>query len=321
MVQIGFHASHEQIAPGQLLRDVQLAEQAGFTAAMCSDHIEPWSHDQGHSGFAWSWLGAALATTDLPFGVVTSAGYRYHPAVLAQASATLAVMFPDRFWLALGSGENLNEHITGHDWPAKELRQQHLERCFGVLRRLYAGERVSESVGVTNVHEARIWELPDPKPSLILPALTPGTAERFAGIADGLITVNQPRETLREILTAYRGSGGRGPAILQVHLSWAGTQQAAEEIAYSQWRTNVFESPVMSDLPTPGAYEALAVDRTSPKLQLSDAVNISADLGRHTQWLHEYLDLGFDQLFLHHVGQHQTPFIEAFGDEVIPQLA
>ena len=113
MVTVGFHASHEQISPGQLLADVQHAERAGFDAAMCSDHIEPWSARQGHSGFAWSWLGAALATTSLRFGVVTAPGQRYHPAMIAHASATLASMFPDRFWLAPGSGENMNEHVTG----------------------------------------------------------------------------------------------------------------------------------------------------------------------------------------------------------------
>lgn len=320
MSTIGFHASHEQIAPDQLLRDVQLAEHAGFTAAMCSDHIAPWSYDQGHSGHAWSWLGAALATTNLPIGVVTSAGYRYHPAVLAQASATLAVMFPDRFWLALGSGENLNEHVAGHKWPPKAERQDNLEQCFRILRRLYAGERVTESVGFTSLHDARIWEQPETSPPLILPALTPGTAQRFAAIADGIITVNRPREELRQICDAYRAHGGVGPLILQVHLSWAETQERAEQIAYSQWRTNTFSPEVMADLRTPGDLEARADKQRNLRGQLADSVQISADLSRHAHWLNEYFELGFDQLYLHHVGQDQTPFIETFGQEVLPQL-
>jgi G6PDH family F420-dependent oxidoreductase len=123
MAVLGFHASHEQISPGRLLKDVQLAEQAGFDAARCSDHIEPWSARRGHSGFAWSWLGAALATTKLRFGVVTAPGQRYHPAIIAHASATLADMFPGRFWLAPGSGEYMNEHVTGDAWPDKATRQ------------------------------------------------------------------------------------------------------------------------------------------------------------------------------------------------------
>src|ERR687893_186016 len=120
MTVIGFHNSHEQIHPAQLLRDVQHAEQVGFTAAMCSDHLIPWSERQGQSGFAWSWLGAALATTGLPFGAVNAPGQRYHPVIIAQAIATLGAMFPGRFWAALGSGEAMNEHVTGDRWPTKE---------------------------------------------------------------------------------------------------------------------------------------------------------------------------------------------------------
>src|SRR6187431_1747478 len=119
MTFVGFHASHEQIHPAQLLRDVQAAEAAGFDGAMCSDHFGPWSERQGHSGFAWSWLGAAMATTALPFGVVNAPGQRYHPAIVAQAAATLGSMFPGRLWVALGTGEASNEHITGDRWPTK----------------------------------------------------------------------------------------------------------------------------------------------------------------------------------------------------------
>src|SRR4051794_13562868 len=134
MPVIGFHASHEQIHPGQLLDDVRHAEEAGFTAAMCSDHFAPWNPQQGHSGFAWSWLGAALATTSLPFGVVNAPGQRYHPAVVAQAIATLGAMFPGRFWAALGSGEAMNEHITGDRWLRKAERDARLRECVAIIR-------------------------------------------------------------------------------------------------------------------------------------------------------------------------------------------
>ena len=135
MTVIGFHCSHEQIDPAQLLRDVQHAEKAGFTAGMSSDHFSPWSVRQGESGFAWSFLGAALATTGLPFGVVNAPGQRYHPAIIAQAIATLAQMFPGRFWAALGSGEASNERVTGAMWPRKEIRDQRLTECVEVLSR------------------------------------------------------------------------------------------------------------------------------------------------------------------------------------------
>ncbi|MQA35359.1 LLM class flavin-dependent oxidoreductase, partial [Modestobacter roseus] len=129
MTVLGFHNSHEQVHPADLLRAVQHAEQVGFTAAMCSDHLEPWNERQGQSGFAWSWLGAALATTGLPFGAVNAPGQRYHPVIVAQAIATLGSMFPGRFWVALGSGEAMNEHVTGHVWPRKELRDARLREC------------------------------------------------------------------------------------------------------------------------------------------------------------------------------------------------
>nr|WP_308199821.1 LLM class flavin-dependent oxidoreductase [Isoptericola croceus] len=141
MTRFGFHASHEQIGPAELLDDVGAAERAGFSGAMCSDHLAPWSSAQGESGFAWSWLGAALATTQLPLGVVTAPGQRYHPAVHAQAIATLAAMFPGRFWAALGSGQALNEHVTGDSWPRKSLREARLLECVDVMRALLAGRR------------------------------------------------------------------------------------------------------------------------------------------------------------------------------------
>ena len=165
MTVIGFHNSHEQIHPAQLLRDVQHAEQVGFTAAMCSDHLVPWNPRQGHSGFAWSWLGAALATTGLPFGAVNAPGQRYHPAIVAQAIATLGAMFPGRFWVALGTGEASNEHITGDRWPRKEVRNARLRECVDVIRALLAGEEVSHD-GLVTVDRARLWTLPAEPPKL-----------------------------------------------------------------------------------------------------------------------------------------------------------
>ncbi|WP_457973162.1 TIGR03885 family FMN-dependent LLM class oxidoreductase [Arthrobacter sp. D1-17] len=317
MAAIGFHASHEQISPGQLLKDVQHAEEAGFDAAMCSDHIEPWSARQGHSGFAWSWLGAALATTSLPFGVVNAPGQRYHPAVVAHASATLASMFPGRFWVALGSGENMNEHITGDPWPQKETRQRRLEECVSVIRRLHAGEEVTHH-GLVTVEQARIWDVPQPAPPLIAPAISVETARRSAAWAEGLVTVNQPPAKLREMLSAYRDNGGRGKAVLQIHLSWAPGEKEAEDIAVDQWRSNVFAPPIPWDLPTAAHFDGVSADVGVE--QVRKAVNVSSSLDQHAEWLGEYLGLGFDELYLHFVGQEQAPFIDAFADKVLPQL-
>src|ERR1051325_2636041 len=234
MTEYGIHATPGQIPPGALREAVIATERAGFDAAMCSDHFSPWSARQGQSGFAWSWLGAALATTSLPFGVVNAPGQRYHPAIIAQAIATLAQMFPGRIWAALGSGEASNERVTGEVWPRKEIRDQRLVECVDIIRRLLAGEEVSHE-GLVHVNRARLWTLPETIPDLVGPAVTPHTAARHAAWADALVTVNQPREKLRDVLDAYREAGGRGPGRLQIHLSWAHTDQEALSRPHDQW--------------------------------------------------------------------------------------
>jgi probable non-F420 flavinoid oxidoreductase len=317
MVRVGFHASHEQVDPATLLRDVQRAERAGFEMAMCSDHFSPWTSRQGHSGYTWSWLGAALATTSLSFGCVSAPGQRYHPAVLAQKIATLGVMFPGRFWVALGSGEASNEHITGAPWPAKEQRTRRLEECVTVIRALLEGQDVSHH-GLVTVDRARVWERPDPVPRLVAPAVSVESAARVAAWADGLVTVNQPVEQLRQVLEAYREAGGRGRLALQVHLSWAPDADDALHIAHDQWAANVFGPPVSWDTATVEAFDALAAQVPPDAVRVP--VRVSADLAEHRDWLHEYADLGFDDLYLHHVGQDQAAFIDAFGEHVLPSL-
>ncbi|MFG1799685.1 TIGR03885 family FMN-dependent LLM class oxidoreductase [Micromonospora carbonacea] len=317
MTVFGFHASHEQIHPARLLEAVIHAERAGFDAAMSSDHFSPWSARQGESGFAWSWLGAALQATDLPFGVVNAPGQRYHPAIIAQAIGTLGAMYPGRFWAALGTGEASNEHITGDPWPRKDVRAARLRECVDVIRALLAGEEVSHD-GLVTVDRAKLWTRPEQPPALIGAAVSVATARWCAQWADGLITVNAPTAHLREMIDAYRDAGGRGPLHLQVHVSWAPEQAEAEAIAYDQWRSNVFAPPVCWDLETAEHFDVVSAD--VPMAKVAAAVNVSADLGRHVGWLEEYLELGFDQIALHHVGQQQRAFIDTFGAQVLPKL-
>lgn len=317
MTAIGFHCSHEQVPPGRLLDDVRHAEQAGFTAGMSSDHFSPWSKRQGESGYAWTFLGAALATTRLPFGVVTAPGQRYHPAIVAQKIATVASMFPGRFWAALGTGEASNERVTGAQWPRKEVRDRRLEECVDVIRRLLAGEEVSHD-GLVTVNRARLWTLPDTPPQLVAPAVTPRSAARHAAWADGLVTVNQPRDTLRQVLDAYRGAGGRGPARLQVHVSWAPTEEEAVHVAHDQWRSNVLGPPLAWDTETVEAFDQVS-SLVTPE-QVTEVVRTSSDLGRHLAWIEEDLAQGWDDVVLHFVGQEQRAFIDAFGEHVIPRL-
>jgi coenzyme F420-dependent glucose-6-phosphate dehydrogenase len=315
---IGFHASHEQFRPDRLLRLVQAAEAAGFDAGMCSDHWAPWSEEQGESGFALSWLGAALATTTMPFGVVNAPGQRYHPAIVAQAAATLSVMFPGRFWIAIGSGQRLNEHITGERWPTKPERNERLREAADVMRRLWAGETVTH-VGHFRLSEARLWTRPEEPPMLVGAAVTPATAAWVAEWADALITVVQPDQALDEVVRAFRSNGGEGkPMYLQVHLAWAPTDAEARDAAFAAWRQNCLPNTVMTDLAHPEQISGAA--RHVTPSDLDGAVRISADLGQHADWLRGDVERGFDGLFLHEVGPEQERFVETFGREVLPRL-
>jgi probable non-F420 flavinoid oxidoreductase len=319
VTRIGWHASHEQIAPGRLLAAARRAEDAGFAAGMSSDHFSPWSERQGHSGFAWSWLGAALASTSLPFRVVSAPGQRYHPAILAQAIATLAEMFPERLWVCLGSGEASNEHITGDRWPPKAVRNERLRECADVIRALLAGEEVTHD-GLVRVDRARLWSRPATPPPLLGAAVSEGTARWVGGWADGLATVNQPIEVLERVVAAFREGGGEGkPMVLQVHVSWAPGDDEALAIAWDQWRTNVFAPPVPWDLELVEHFDEAA--RFVRPEDLHGSVLVSSDLGRHVDWIRRYAELGFDEINIHHVGQEQDAFIEAYGRGVLPSFA
>ena len=318
MTRIGFHASHEQVSPSGLLRAVASAEGAGFDAAMCSDHLAPWGERQGHSGHAWSWLGAALQATRLSLGVVTAPGQRYHPAVIAQAIATLAEMFPGRFWAALGSGEALNEHVTGDRWPVKADRNARLLECVEVIRALLRGEEVTHE-GLVRVDRARVWSLPETPPALIGAAVSKETAGRVGTWADGLITVARPLDELRPVVDAFREAGGEDkPVLLQAHIAWAEDEATALTIAHEQWRTNVFGGGLTWDLELPSQFDDAA--RYVRPEDVCGPVMVSADPSRHVEWLQELQDLRPDAIYLHHVGGEQERFIDVFGERVLPEV-
>lgn len=318
MAVIGYHASHEQFSPGELLQLLQQAQRAGFTAGMCSDHFHPWSEEQGHSGFAWTWLGAAMQATDLSLGVVNAPGCRYHPALIAQAGATLAQMYPGRFWLAVGSGELLNEGITGKPWPPKPERNARLLEAVTIIRALWAGEEVSHN-GLIKIDRARLYTLPPVVPAIYAAALSPETARWAGAWADGLITVSAPREAQQRIIDAFQEGGGEGkPMVLQVKVSYSVNDEQALRGAHQQWRTNVLPGQLPHTLQTPDDFAA-AASLVRPE-DLFDQVRIGSDLGWHAAQLQADLDQGFDRLYLHNVNRDQRQFIEAFGKAVLPGL-
>ena len=283
---------------------------------MCSDHFHPWLSAQPHSGFAWSWLGAALATSSLSFGTVCAPGQRYHPAVIAQAAATLAEMFPNRFWLAVGSGEALNEHITGDEWPAKPVRDRRLRECVDVMRALWAGETVTHR-GLITVVDARLHTRPVQPPMLVGAALSPATARWVATWADALVTVSGSRDSMQAVVDAFRDGGGEDkPMFLQVPVSYAATDEESRQAALT-WRQAALTGDLLADLPNPDAF-----DRATHTVVVDDVVKrvrASADAGRHLEWLREDASLGFSRLYLHNVAtEHQERFIEACARTILP---
>jgi probable non-F420 flavinoid oxidoreductase len=318
MTVIGYHASHEQHPPSALVSAAQAAADAGFGAVSSSDHVTPWSRAQGESGFAWSWLGAAMAAVPLPFGVVNAPGQRYHPVIVAQAIATLSEMFPQRLWVALGSGEASNEHVTGTPWPPKPVRNARLRECVDVIRALLRGDEVSVD-GQVRVDRARLWTLPAVMPPLVGAALSESTAAWCGEWADGLITVHAPVERLRRVIDAFRSGGGEGkPVRVQVKVAWARDEDEALAGAHEQWRTNVFDPVLMADLETVDQFEAAAAHVRPDDVRAG--VLVSSDPGQHAAWLRETVECGVDELYVHQVPREQRRFIDTFGAAVLPEV-
>jgi coenzyme F420-dependent glucose-6-phosphate dehydrogenase len=318
MTQFAYHASHEQFPPSELVKLSIHAEKAGFDAIASSDHFHPWSKRQGHSGFTFAWLGAAMQVTSLPYSMVCSPGQRYHPAIIAQAIATIGEMFPGRFDISLGSGEALNENITGEKWPDKQLRNQRLLECAQVIRKLLAGETVNHK-GMVDVEGAKLYTLPAQSPRLFCAAVSKETAKWAGTWADGLITVHKPHAELKEVVDSFRNNGGEGkPIHLKVQLSFAQTYEAAVNGAYDQWRTNIFQGTVLGDLPSTAHFDA-AAEFVKPD-DLKKMVRISDDPHQHVKWLKEDLSLGFERIVLHNVNLEQQDFIQHFGEKVLPEL-
>ena len=316
-----YHVSQEQFSPSALLHWVQRAEQAGFDGAFSSDHLQPWAPAQGESAFTWSWLGAAMqATTHLRFGTVTvPGGWRYQPVVLAQAIATLAAMFPGRLpWVALGSGEAVNEAVAGPEWPPKAERHRRLFNAARAIKDLLAGERVTTD-GPPVLRDARLWCRPATPPLLVGAATSASTAEWLGGWADGLLTVGRDIETLRNNIAAFRRGGGDGkPVYLKVDLSWAPTEAEARRQAHENWRFNAAPGDANAEWRQPEDFDAGTRHLTAEEMQ--SHVFIASDLQAHVAHLQACAALGVDGIDLHQVGRNQDAFIDAFGAEVLPRL-
>lgn len=317
-VTIGYHASHEQFGPGRLLDLAVRAREAGFGCLFCSDHFAPWSEVQGESGYSFAWLGAAMQATGLPARTICCPAFRYHPAVVAQAAATLAEMFEGRFHLAIGSGQALNEHITGEAWPTKAERNARLKEAADIIRALWAGETVTHRGRVT-VEEAKLYTRPKQQPLLYGAAITEKTADWMGSWADGMLTTSRKPEEARKIVGAFRQGGGEGkPMAVKVGLCWGRTDEEAEAEAFKQWKTNAFTSEVLATLRTPAQFDA-AAKHVRPG-DMHESLRISSSAQQHIDWLAADAELGFEEIQLHNVGANQEAFIDFFGENVLPRL-
>jgi len=318
MVKIAYHASQEQFPPSALLHYADLAERTGFHAIHSSDHFQPWNERQGQSGHTLSWLGAAMRTSSLPFGLICAPGPRHHPAIVAQAIATLGEMFPGRLWIALGSGEAINERPVDARWPSKSARNGRLLESFHIIKQLLAGNTVS-SDGFSYLKEARLYTLPAMPPRVFGAAISEETAHWMGGWAEGLLTVGCPLDRLKRVIERFGDGGGIGkPIYVKVQLSYARSRATAYADAFQQWRTNILDNSLLAELWQPAQFEAAA--RFVKPEDLNETVYISNEPQQHIEWLKAYNALDIDTLILHNVNREQETFIRDFGEKVIPLL-
>lgn len=326
---IGYSAMLAQFPPREAVEFSALAEQHGFRGTMAADHFQPWTPAQGQASYVWNVLTAVAERTAGDIGPgATTPTFRNHPAVVAQASATLAAMYPGRHWLGVGSGEALNEHVVGQYWPEAPVRINRLFEAIEIIRKLFtaslAGKDTRYSGEFFRLESTRLWTMPEVAPPILVATSGPVTARRAGARADGLITQEAPPERLAMLLQRFADGArdaGKDPAampkVLQVHLSWAPSDAEALDNAIDQWPNGAMRF-AKSDIRSPHQFAQMA-KMLRPE-DFEGQMTISADPQVHTTALQRYLDLGFDRIYLHNVGRNQAEWIRFFGSEVLPHL-
>ncbi len=317
MTAIGYAISSEEHTPSDLVRNAVLAEAAGFEFALISDHFHPWIDRQGHSPFVWSVIGGIAERTErIRLGTgVTCPTMRIHPAILAQAAATSAAMMPGRFFFGVGTGENLNEHILGEKWPPYDLRSEMLEEAIEVIRLLWKGGEQSHYGEYYIVENARLYTLPDEAPPIVIAAGGPKSAEMAGRLGDGFVGTSAQRE----LIDAYREAGGTGPRYGQLTVCWGPDEAAARRTAFEIWPTAGVKGELAQELPTPAHFQQAAQMVTEE--QIGEAMVCGPDPKRHLEALQEYVDAGYDHVYIHQVGPDQEGFIDFAKREILPAFA
>ena len=316
MTEWGYALSSEEHAPNDLVRNARLAEGAGFTFALISDHFHPWVDEQSHSAFVWSVIGAiAHATERLRLGTgVTCPTIRIHPAIVAHAAATCAAMMPGRFFLGLGSGENLNEHVTGEKWPAPDERLDMLEEAIEVIRTLWEGGYQTFRGAYYDVEQARIYTLPDQLPPIAVAAAKPLAADVAARSGDALIAVSPDAE----LVQGYRDGGGDGPCYGQITMCWATTEEEGVETAHRVWPNAGIKGDLSQELPLPSHFEQ-ASQNVQPE-DVAESLPHGPDPARYLEEIRSYADAGIDHVYIHQIGPDQEGFFRFWENELRPQL-
>jgi G6PDH family F420-dependent oxidoreductase len=312
---VGYHLSSEESAPSELVRIARLAEEAGFRDVQISDHFHPWIDAQGNSPFVWSVIGAIGATTDLRVGTaVTCPTMRTHPAIIAQAAATSATLCPGGFFLGVGSGENLNEHILGDRWPATDERLAMLEESLQVIRLLWEGGTTHFDGQYYALDNARIYNLPDEPTPIYLSGFGPKATELAARIADGYVNTGPDAELVK----TYRAAGGRGPVQGTAKVCWNTDASAARKLMHELWPTSGLPGELAQELRTPTHFEQ-ACELVDEAAAVGSSPH-GPDPERYVELVRAYEDAGFTELYVHQIGPDQAGFFRFWSTEVAPRL-
>ncbi|WP_280244542.1 TIGR03557 family F420-dependent LLM class oxidoreductase [Nocardia abscessus] len=311
-MRIGYKLAAEAFGPKELVRQAIRAEEAGFDFVEISDHFHPWLDNQGHSPFAWTVLGAIAAKTErieLATGV-TCPILRYHPAIIAQAAATLAILSDNRFTLGVGSGERLNEHVVGREFPPVRIRQRMLREALEIVRLLWSGGYHSYDGEFLALSEARIFDLPDTLPPIAVAGGGPEAARIAAELGDGLFAT----EPKAELVDRYRAAGGSGPCYAEVGMAWAPDEETAAKAVLDTTRWAVTGWKVMSELPNPVNFAAAT---TTVRLDdILDNFACGPDPARYLDAAKQYTDAGFDHLVMQNAGPDPDGFLDFYRREL-----
>jgi G6PDH family F420-dependent oxidoreductase len=316
-MKIGYFLSSEETAPAELVRQASLAEEAGFEGLWISDHYHPWNDEQGHSAFVWSVIGAiAYATSNMKVTTaVTCPTVRMHPALVAQAAATSALLLEGRFALGLGSGEALNEHILGDRWPEADERLEMLEEAVEVIRKLWQGGMQSHRGRHYRVENARIYDLPEQTPPILISGFGPKATELAARIGDGFCTVAPVKEAVDTVLE----QGGEEKLIAGAFkVCWDEDERRARETAYRLWPNDALPGELSQVLPTPAHFEQASQLVTED--QVAESIPCGPDLDAHLEKIGEFEEAGFDEVYVQQIGGNHERFFELYSQEILPRF-